>query len=931
MDILDLDWHSGPVDSGYTLASASVDNHIMVWSVLPPANSVPSLVPSYGSSASSTLISPKRILSGHDSFVKGLSYDPVGRYLLSSGSDNRIIVWDAENEYSILKILDEPLRNAPDKTIFRRISWSPDGQSVCVTSAQKSSKPIGMVLKRGTWESVADLVGHTSSSISTKFCTHVLQHDTSQQQNGTNTKNSAPSVSCSVALGDQNGVLSVWSTHSNRPMYVLRDICDGAITDVAWARNTTQTALACCGIDGTVVIADFAGELGRALTTAALEKHFQTLYGRNMNELQQRPVALIENTLALKYALPPAPLSTSSSIVSTNGVANGQNGQKKRIDLRAVVCSSSSSSSNGVSANGGASPMSSFANRGANGSNNIVAQPMTAPASASNFSSASTLQQQQTTQIIGGKKRIRPVLMQNNLDTPSEVTSAAMPNHSSASAAGCAFDDFHNNNDDSGGAMDIGGDDSVMFRKGRADPPGLSHSQSAPQMPGALRQGNISQVPSTSSSSGVRSTFMPPPVGNITAAAVASVSGTTAAPSKVAAVVERVMTIRLENDETVCTVPLMAHQQVLRKVVKPAPVPFCTTNAATAISVPAVSPRFTSSGARAVSSAGASSGLGSIVLDPSIYANGASSSHGGGEFVGHHRASVPNFVLTAARLTKPALLAQLKHSGGKLSSLTLSSTSASTTAMNEGATAVGEGLWTAVVAGEVTCIAATEFGSSGAQLGGSMSGLCLVGCSDGTLHCIDLACGARVGPPIVLGGAVAYVDISTTESPPATVLLALAVTAEGEVWKWEVHPHTAKFRCAVRTNLRPVLLSMKCRSSGSQQGATSATGNSGAGGSSKDRKTVTIPAGASSSASATTAGTTPGNVNRKSDGVSIRIEQCVLSPAGEVVVHLMSATGGAEGGDWQAFSYEEGAMAWTRLADMRFVLSRYSGTYSLYV
>lgn len=907
MDILDLDWHCGPVDVGYTLASASVDNHIMVWHVHPPTNIAPSLVPSYGNSASSTLISPKRILSGHDSFVKGLSYDPVGRYLLSSGSDNRIIVWDVENDYSILKVLDEPLRNAPDKTIFRRISWSPDGQSVCVTSAQKSSKPIGMVLKRGTWESVADLVGHTSSSISAKFCTHVLQQGV---QSGANNKHSAAAaVSCAVALGDQNGVLSVWSTHSNRPMYVLRDACDGAITDVAWARGAAQTALVFCGIDGTVVIADFENELGRALNPAALEKHFQALYGRNMNELQQRPQALIENTLALKYALPTAaPMPNSGG----NGAIHAPNVQK-----------------NGNFSTNGASPMSSFANRGANNiTNSVGGVPLqqAAPHASQGTTSqgSSSLQMQQETVIINGKKRIRPVLMQNNLDTPSEVTSAALPSAPNlngppsqqqqrispapapaSSSNGFAFgssggfDDF--------GGMDTG-DDLTAFKRGRVDPPVLLHSQSAPQMPGVLRQGNISQAANGNSS---RNVLMPPPVGGTAAAA--------SAPAR-APTVERVMTIRFENDETVCTVPLLGHQQVLRKAVKPAP------------------PTKTPSSGSPASAEPAATGLGSLVLDPSIYSNSAKSS-------ATSHMSAPNFLLTATRLTKPALLAQLRHSGGKLSAITLSSAQASMAAIGEGSAAVGGGLWTAVVAGEVTCIAAAEFGAPSPshtrdsnctatdRLSGLQKGLCLIGCNDGTMHCIGLGCGARVGPPIVLGAALAYVDITpaATHSSAAVTYLALVVTAEGEVWKWEVSAQTAKFRCVVRTNLRPVLLSMKCRSSASAQGSSGVAG-ANTNEHVKDRKTVSL-AGSSSSTkggastdAAGTSSTASGGASsaKKSDGVSVRIEQCILSEAGEIVVHLMSATGGTEGGDWQAFSYSEDAMVWTRLADMRYVLSRYA-------
>ena len=403
-------------------------------------------------------------------------------------------------------------------------------------------------------------------------------------------------------------------------------------------------------------------------------------------------------------------------------------------------------------------------------------------------------------------------------------------------------------------------------------------------------------------------------------------STATSAAAPAARGVERVMTIRFESDETVCTVPLLGHQQVLRKSVRPAPA--ATHPAPSDNTVPTLSP--------------SSSGLGSLVLDPSFRTNGATRS------MSAILTDAPNFVLTAARLTKPALMAQLKHSGGKLSSLTLSSCAGAVSELSEGSAPAGEGLWTAVVAGEVTCIAAAEFRcASPAHSGcgaprGSMEGLCLAGCNDGTVHCVGLACGSRVGPPIVLGAAIAYVDIMAQAeadalcSPAAvatatTTYIALAVTAEGELWKWEVNARTAKFRCVVRANLRPVLLSMKCRSSGNQPGQQGA--HSGGAGSSrdhgKDKKTVTLPGhsssgkgGAGADAANATASVSAG---KKSDGgVSIRIEQCALTEAGEVVVHLMSATGGAEGGDWQAFSYDEGAMVWTRLADMRYVLSRYA-------
>lgn len=163
MDVLDICWSPRGI-----LASASVDNKIMIWDFRSQMSSM-----GLSGTYSSPMISPTHILEGHRSFVKGISFDPIGRYLASSGGDNLIILWDCDS-WIQLYCLDGPLKNSPDRTIFRRISWAPDGSSLCITAATKSSKPVGMVLKRGSWICIADLVGHDELSVCCKFCPYVL-------------------------------------------------------------------------------------------------------------------------------------------------------------------------------------------------------------------------------------------------------------------------------------------------------------------------------------------------------------------------------------------------------------------------------------------------------------------------------------------------------------------------------------------------------------------------------------------------------------------------------------------------------------------------------------------------------------------------------------------------------------------------------------
>jgi hypothetical protein len=83
---------------------------------------------------------------------------------------------------------------------------------------------------------------------------------------------------------------------------VLREVCDGAVTDIAWGRTAAQAAvLVCCGIDGSVMLVDFGPVLGTPMTADASEKRIQGLYGSSSQDLLRRPEALVESSLVLKY------------------------------------------------------------------------------------------------------------------------------------------------------------------------------------------------------------------------------------------------------------------------------------------------------------------------------------------------------------------------------------------------------------------------------------------------------------------------------------------------------------------------------------------------------------------------------------------------------------------------------------------------------
>jgi len=206
MDVLDLDWSASGL-----LASASIDNRVLIWDLgFQHTSSGTHSISTGKSSFIPSIVSPVKVLTGHQSFVRGVSFDPLMKYLATCGADNTLILWDTES-WKESHRTTEPLKDASDRALFTRLSWAPDGASLCITSSFKSAKPISAVLRRDTWLSAADLVGHRVETMSCRFLPCIVNHVSAtnhvkQSSSDSNTKDgqSKASVipSCFVAVGD---------------------------------------------------------------------------------------------------------------------------------------------------------------------------------------------------------------------------------------------------------------------------------------------------------------------------------------------------------------------------------------------------------------------------------------------------------------------------------------------------------------------------------------------------------------------------------------------------------------------------------------------------------------------------------------------------------------------------------------------------------
>ncbi len=316
-DVMDIDWSAKGL-----LASGSIDNKVLIWSIT-------------SQSTTSTIISPIKLLDIHKSYVKGVAFDPLACYLATCGSDNTVNIWDC-NSWDVVKSFTEPLKDTKDLTLFRRLTWSPDGQCMCITGATKSKKQIGYVVKRNSWIPYVDLVGHDAPLLSGRFCPEMFIDKNGDQ--------SSP-ILC-IAVGDQKGVLSIWNTRNKMPLVVLRDAVINDITDIAWLVSNQSVSLVYTSLDGSIVFLDFGDELGVPMNEYMVDSHFKTVYGRGKSDMTIEPEVLVEDPLALQYSamhsgiqltapstLPP-PISNTTSMarpVNTLQVKSKTADGKKRI------------------------------------------------------------------------------------------------------------------------------------------------------------------------------------------------------------------------------------------------------------------------------------------------------------------------------------------------------------------------------------------------------------------------------------------------------------------------------------------------------------------------------------------------------------------------------------------------------------------------
>ncbi|KAI9496376.1 WD40-repeat-containing domain protein [Zychaea mexicana] len=230
-DVQDLAWSK---DNQY-LASCGVDGVVVVWN---------------GSDFSQVTK-----IDQNGGFVKGVTWDPVGKYLACQSDDKMLKIWRT-SDWGLEQEIKAPFINAPGTTLFRRLSWSPNGSHIVASNAVNGVHCIAAVVSREDWATDVSLVGHQLPI--EVACFNPKLFYLPNEEDGTNSNDNneasksnsreAPATVCALA-GQDRGV-SIWVTKYCRPIIVATDIFDGNVYDLAWFPDG-RTLLA-CSHDGTV-------------------------------------------------------------------------------------------------------------------------------------------------------------------------------------------------------------------------------------------------------------------------------------------------------------------------------------------------------------------------------------------------------------------------------------------------------------------------------------------------------------------------------------------------------------------------------------------------------------------------------------------------------------------------------------------------------
>ncbi|KAL8680975.1 MAG: hypothetical protein Q9186_002875 [Xanthomendoza sp. 1 TL-2023] len=279
-DVQDLGWS---YDSSI-LVSVGLDSKVVVWS--------------------GYTFEKLKSMSGHQSLVKGIAFDPANKYFATASDDRTVKLWrftppgpnstsyDQLSNFTLEKTITAPFVSSPLTTYFRRCSWSPDGNHIAAANAVNGPVSSVAIINRGSWDGDIHLIGHEGPvevcAFSPRLFSKIRPTDQPLDSKGQHISNLVTVIACA----GQDKALTVWITSNSRPLVITQDLALKSLSDLAWTPD--GTSLFITSLDGGIMCVMFEpGELGYEVSLEETEKTLER-FGAG-----RRGAGIIEGTDAL--------------------------------------------------------------------------------------------------------------------------------------------------------------------------------------------------------------------------------------------------------------------------------------------------------------------------------------------------------------------------------------------------------------------------------------------------------------------------------------------------------------------------------------------------------------------------------------------------------------------------------------------------------
>ncbi|KAL8950805.1 MAG: hypothetical protein Q9222_003182 [Ikaeria aurantiellina] len=412
-DVQDLGWS---YDSSI-LVSVGLDSKVVVWS--------------------GYTFEKLKTISGHQSLVKGITFDPANKYFATASDDRTVKLWrftppgpnstayDQMSNFILEKNITAPFVASPLTTYFRRCSWSPDGNHIAAANAVNGPVSSVAIINRGLWDGDIHLIGHEGPVEVCAFSPRLFTK-TSTESKGQNPSNLVTVIACA----GQDKALTVWITSNPRPLVITQDLALKSLSDLAWTPDGTKLFIT--SLDGSILCVSFEpGELGFEVSLEETEKTLEK-FGAG-----RRGAGIIEGTDGLLL-----------EEKSREGELRGAEGR-----MGALMGDAPSSQAMTVNGNGTPIPPSVASINGVTGSNDNVENPadgqtklngaadQTKSAQPSDDPNKEKLERLKSRVTItkDGKKRIAPLLLSSSGGHESSLPRAQLMS-ASANAQGSKGD-----------------------------------------------------------------------------------------------------------------------------------------------------------------------------------------------------------------------------------------------------------------------------------------------------------------------------------------------------------------------------------------------------------------------------------------------------------------------------------------------------------